>query len=232
MLPILAEFHNLNTIEEIADLIITAHLMTGHATGFGKLVDEKILPEVFGAKKLDSEFRADSIYEDSCFDEIDHEITRQNGTKELLSLKAGRWTIQLTTAVQLNTAFNEIFEKHSDNFGSIYVGVFYGRSEDLTDKFDIIRGINRGKDHGVNDLKDKVFVKSGRDFWSWLNDGESNTQQWVMNGILKTLSSLNIRDDNTTLLSNFRDGVGEKYGSLSKDGEELDWPALLEQING
>ena len=53
LMPFLYDYHNLNSLEGLVDLKITSHLMTGHNTGFGKFIDEKILPSVFGAKKLD-----------------------------------------------------------------------------------------------------------------------------------------------------------------------------------
>ena len=233
MLPILFKLHNLQNMRELADLIIAAHLMTGHATGFGKLIDEKILPNVFGAQKLDKGYRQKTKFRHSCFDEIDHVITRHDGSEELLSLKAGRWTIQLTMAVQLNKAFEEIFEKHGDTVNSITVGVFYGSKDDLTDKYDILRGINRGANHDVINLTDKVFVESGRDFWAWLNNGESQTQDWVLNGIIKSLSASNISSQSKVLLEAFRNGVEMKYNALD-DGNsgEMNWHALLKQING
>ncbi len=64
--------------------------------------------------------------------------------KELLSLKAGKWTIQLTMAMQLNTSFNEIITNHPGLCKKIIVGVFYGKADDLTDKYEILRGIKPG----------------------------------------------------------------------------------------
>ena len=120
MMPFLFDYHNLDSFEDLADLIIVSHLMTGHNTGFGKLIDEKILPNVFGAKKLDSNFRKKTHpFNEACFDEIDHLIEREDGTKELLSLKAGKWTIQLTAAVQLNTSFNEILNQYPNTADNI-----------------------------------------------------------------------------------------------------------------
>ena len=141
-MPFLFDYHNLDSFEDLADLVIASHLMTGHNTGFGKLIDEKILPNVFGAKKLDSTFRKSTPpFGEACFDEIDHIVERDDGTKELLSLKAGKWTIQLTMAVQLNTSFNEILNQHPGVANNIAVGVFYGTKDGLTDKYDILRGI-------------------------------------------------------------------------------------------
>ena len=52
LLPFIAEYHFLSNLSELFNIIIASHLITGHNTGFGKLVDEKILPEVFGTIKL------------------------------------------------------------------------------------------------------------------------------------------------------------------------------------
>lgn len=233
MMPFLFDYHNLTTLEDLVDLIIASHLMTGHATGFGKLIDEKILPNVFGTRKLDAAYRAaNKPLNKSCFDEIDHYILRENGTKQLLSLKAGRWTIQLTMAVQLNVAFNEILKNHSSIVDEIVVGVFCGRKEDLTDKYAILRGINRGANHDVVDLTSHVSVYAGREFWSWLNYGEINTQEWVLEGIIEALKEAKIHETASALLKEFKTGVVEKYENDIREGDKLNWYKLLKKING
>lgn len=233
LMPFLFDYHDLASLDDLVDLIIASHLMTGHATGFGKLIDEKILPNVFGTKKLDATHRAANLpLNNSCFDEIDHYIIRENGVRQLLSLKAGRWTIQLTMAVQLNAAFHEILENHGDVVDEIVVGVFYGKKADLTDKYDILRGINRGANHNVIDLTHRVSVYSGREFWSWLNDGEHETQEWVLEGIIEALKEEKIHETASALLKKFKDSVVEKYEDDIRDGDELNWFKLLKKING
>lgn len=165
IMPFLFDYHDLKNLDELVGLIIAGHLMTGHATGFGKLIDEKILPNVFGTIKLDASYRKATVpFADSCFDEVDHYLIREDGSRQLLSLKAGKWTIQLTMAVQLNAAFHEILSAHRDIVDEIVVGVFYGKKEDLTDKYDILRGVNRGANHDVVDITRHVNVYSGREF--------------------------------------------------------------------
>lgn len=233
MIPFIFDYHNLGHLDELVDLIIASHLMTGHATGFGKLIDEKILPHVFGTHKLSSSYRKrNSPFGDSCFDEIDHYIIREDGTKQLLSLKAGRWTIQLTMAVQLNAALNKILEQYPQVADEIVVGVFYGRKEDLTDKYDIIRGINRGANHDVVDIANHVHVYSGREFWSWLNCGEYHTQEWVLTGIIEALRREKIQETASSLLKSFKNGVVEKYEHDIRSGDSLDWHKFLQKING
>lgn len=233
IMPFLFDYHDLNSFEDLADLVIASHLMTGHNTGFGKLIDEKILPFVFGAKKLDREFRSiNSPYNNSCFDEIDHLLVRSDGTNELLSLKAGKWTIQLTTAVQLNFAFNEILNKHPNIASNIVVGVFYGKTDELTDKYDILRGVNRGANHNVIDLTDHVKVYAGREFWSWLSGGAKDTQEWVLRGILEALAEKKIHKTAKELLSSFKSSVVKKYENDIRIDGKLNWERLLEKING
>ncbi|MBN8685035.1 MAG: hypothetical protein J0L99_20475 [Chitinophagales bacterium] len=234
MMPFLFDYHDLKSFEELAELIIASHLMTGHSTGFGKLIDEKILPEVFGTKKLDASFRKNNKpFSYSCFDEIDHLIDRKNGVVELLSLKAGKWTIQLTMAVQLNKAFKEITETYPGLCNNIVVGVFYGKPSDLTDKYDILRGINRGANHDVTDLQKHVIVYSGRDFWKWLNYGEENTQEWVLQGLLNALQETKIHITAKELLQRYKESVVTKYQDdiLEEDGS-INWFNLLKRING
>ena len=234
LLPFLFDYHDLDDFEGLADLIIASHLMIGHGTGFGKLIDEKILPQVFGTVKLDSTYRkTTNPYLYAAFNEIDHLITRQNGTKELLSLKAGRWTIQLTMAMQLNSAFNDIVINHAGLCSKIVVGVFYGKAENLTDKYDILRGINRGANHSVIDLQQHVEVYSGRDFWKWLNDGENDTQEWVLQGIIEALEESKIHETSKELLAKFKAGVVAKYEADIREADgSLNWYKLLKKING
>lgn len=233
LLPVLFELHNISLFDELNELLIGSHLMTGHNTGFGKLMDEKILPDVFGTRKLDAAFRrATPPFNRSCFDEIDHIIKRQSGKVDLLSLKAGKWTIQLTMAVQLNRAFKEILEAYPDKFSEIAVGVFYGKREGLTDKYDILRGINRGKNHDVTDLTEHVKVYAGRDFWAWLNEGEVATQDWVLEGIMTGLKQDNSRAECGRLLTEFKTKIVKSYSKYVSNKGQVDWSALLNDING
>ncbi len=233
MMPFLFDYHDLQSFEDLADLVIASHLMTGHSTGFGKLIDEKILPNVFDAQKLDSKFRKSTPpFNKACFDEIDHLIKRENGKIELLSLKAGKWTIQLTMAVQLNASFNEILNQHSGLADNIIVGVFYGTREGLTDKYDILRGINRGANHDVIDLTGHVHVYAGREFWSWLSGGAEETQEWVLLGMQEALAEEKIHKTASKLLADFKAGVVEKYEKDIRVDGKLDWAKLLKKING
>ena len=240
LLPLIFGIHQFQNFDELAEFLVAAHLSTGYATGFGKLIDEKILPQVFGTTKLDKATRRNHPLCLSAFDEIDHIIPAAQGEPaKLLSLKAGRWTIQLTMAVQLNKAFKELLELRDSKklgtftFDEIAVGVFYGTKDTLTDKYDILRGINRGANHDVANIKQHVDVYAGREFWSWLNGGEQQTQEWVLEGILqgfatseKSMGSL------AELLAGFRKEFSQQFQSFVLPDCSIDWQAIIRKING
>lgn len=240
LLPLIYSIHTFKSFEELAEFLVDAHLSTGYATGFGKLVDEKILPRVFGTIKLDKEARHKRPLSMSVFDEIDHIIPSVSGSSQkLLSLKAGRWTIQLTMAVQLNKSFEELIglrdARRLDGFtfDEIAVGVFYGTKESLTDKYDILRGINRGAVHNVADLTEQVRVYAGREFWTWLNGGEEKTQEWVLDGVLqgfrgaeKSFGSL------SELRKGFRSEFRQRFQPFVSADGTIDWHGIIRKING
>ena len=107
--PLISALHGFSTPMELAEFVMGGHFYIGHGTGFGKLIDEKFLPRVFGTRKLDANTRAAANMIDPCYDNIDHLVERADGTY-LLSLKAGRWTIQLGQAVELNRSFECVIE--------------------------------------------------------------------------------------------------------------------------
>jgi len=233
LMPILFDFHGAKSFADLAELLLAGHFMIGHFTSFGKLVDEKILPRTFNTQKLDAAFRkANRPLNEACFDDIDHLVTRPKGKVALLSLKASRWTIQLASAKNLNTQFSIILKKHPKEYDQIVVGVYGGKRDTLTDKYDILRGINRGKVHDVVDLTAHVQVLAGRDFWSWLNGDERRTQEWVLDGILEGLKSAKCGEECKQLLAKFAEAFNERYAKHVKKDGEVDWQQLLTEING
>lgn len=236
MAPLIVALHSHSDFEELAEFLLAGHFMVGHATGFGKLVDEKILPNVFGTKKLDKRFRDSEPYGLSVFSEIDHLIA--DGTSHaLLSLKASRWTIQLTMAVQINHSFYELIKLRSSrsdvNFSKIVVGVIYGTVETLTDKFAIIRGICAGASHDVFDIAEDVEIVVGSKMWSRLNADEENTQTWVLDGIIDALikSSDELREAKK-LLSEYKSRFSKKFEKHINSSGEVDWHSILREISG
>ncbi|MFN8458454.1 MAG: restriction endonuclease [Anaerolineae bacterium] len=232
LIPILFDLHHADNFSDLAELLMAGHLMIGHFTSFGKLIDEKILPKVFNTFKLSGKYReSNPPLALSCFNEIDHLVPRGNKFA-LLSLKASRWTINLSVAKELNSAFSIILRDYIELYNEIVVGVFNGTLEGLTDKYDILRGINRGKTHDVLDIQTNVKVVAGRDFWSWLNFGETQTQDWVLEGILKGLKQANCREESRTLLRAYISAFNERYAKHIKADGSIDWQQLLAEING
>lgn len=173
MVPLVSALHGHSNFLELAEFLLGGHFAIGHATGFGKLIDEKILPNVFGTTKLDKATRGKSkLFTLACFDNVDH-IVYKGETEVLLSLKASKWTIQLGQAVDLNKPFktiHELLEKKQHTHDKVIVGVLYGKAGALTDKYRLVRGISGGVKHNVYDIQEYVHVLAGQEFWAWLGD--------------------------------------------------------------
>jgi hypothetical protein len=234
MAPLVAALHNQGDFGEIAEFLIGGHFAIGHATGFGKLVDEKILPNVFGTQKLGKAVRESvPILKHTAFDNVDHIVTK-NGKQIFLSQKASRWTIQLGQAVELNRSFQVLLELRQQkkiDFEKIIVATFYGKKEGLSDKYRIVRGITTGASHDVTDISAHVEILAGKEFWSWIGD-DDDTQKWVMEGILRALNQKKGElEQAAELLAKFKESFAEQYKDAIVDGK-VDWQLFLSLING
>jgi hypothetical protein len=237
LLPIIMNMHGFRDILELSSFMLSGHLVEGHATGFGKLIDEKVLEDVFGTVKLDAPFRRDNPpFLAPEFDNIDHLVPRPNGAFDLLSLKAGRWSIQLGQAVQLNRSFQVLVDRRASNdleFNDLVVGVFYGREADLTDKYRIIRGESGKAQHDVSDLTAHVTVLAGRPFWAWLNGGEHDTQDWILDGIILGFGrAVETYGPLTDLWQDFVKSFATTFAKHINEAGDVDWHGLLREING
>lgn len=190
LLPLVAALHGISSASDLTRLYVEGHLIVGHNTGFGKLIDEKLLPQVFGTEKLTGRFRGRTPpFSQAAFNDIDHLVPRGEGV-DLLSLKASRWTINLGGATNLNSSFKALSDYYvvpdRARYREIVVGVLFGKAGALGDKYEVLRGATpyQRTKHGVTDLTETVRVVAGREFWSWLNDDEERTQDWVLAGIL------------------------------------------------
>lgn len=231
--PLLCALHGLTNAKELAEFVTAGHFYIGDGTGFGKLIDEKILPNVFGTQKLGKAFRKQQAMTDSDFDDIDHVVIK-DGKRYLLSQKAGKWTIQLGQAVKLNNHFESLIKKRNAGtivFDKIIVGVFYGHADDLTDKYRLVRGISLGAEHNVVNLADDVYVYAGREFWSWLG-GNVETQQWVMHGIFRAIERTRV--DEAAAQQATLELESELTGMLGQVGDirsETGWIEFIEKVN-
>jgi hypothetical protein len=239
LLPIIMKMHGFDSLNQLSAFMLSGHLVEGHATGFGKLVDEKILADVFGTIRLDGAFRgANRPYGASEFDNIDHLVPRPDGSFDLLSIKAGRWSIQLGQAVQLNSSFNIIAmnraaRRYQPEFRDLVVGVFYGKDEDLTDKYRIIRGEPTRSQHEVHDLTKHVKVLAGRPFWSWLNGGVDETQESVLEGIIRGYDRFAEANGSLAgLWDGFVSSFERSFGDQLDSEGNVNWYELLRHVNG
>lgn len=231
--PLICALHGLNSARELATFVTAGHFYIGHGTGFGKLIDEKILPQAFGTAKLDKAYRLANGLADPAFDDIDHIVTKPDGVY-LLSQKASKWTIQLGQAMGLNRSFASLIamrDRGEIGFNKIVVGVFYGNDDELTDKYRILRGITTGAAHDVVDISSDVEVYAGRLFWAWLA-GDARAQEWVMKGIIQAIKST------ASLEIEAQEATGEierdLTGMLSLVGDidtESDWVTFINAIN-
>lgn len=237
LLPMVMAYHGLDNVEEIGELLLASHLISGHSTGLGKLMDEKLLPHVFGTQKFDKKFRSSTPpYSQAAFNDIDHAVYR-DGYIDLLSVKASPWTINLGGAKDLNASFADIrtyyMNPNPGSYGEIAVGVLYGDKSGLTDKYTILRGSDEVKNskHQVVDVSDSVNVYAGKEFWSWLNFGVGETQEWVLEGIVQAAASVTDRDEQKAAIRGLIRS-SEAFRGLSLDDGSPDWRAVLKRING
>ncbi len=207
------------------------HIALGYATAFAKAIDEKILPAAFLTEACDKYYRAEREMLEPCFDDIDHVVGRRDGTF-LLSLKASAWSIQHGQAMGMYGNFRRLGEIGRQESG-IVVGVYYGHAALLTNKYDIVRGINRRYADQLEPL-DYVQVHSGKEFWSWLNDDEQLTQEWMLEAIAVGADEYKRRNPEvaewlTDGGRRLRDALRTAYGLPENDS--LDFFLLLHAIN-
>jgi len=232
--PLIMEMNGYETLADLADFVIGGHLSEGHATGFGKLVDERIVPHVFGTIKLTKSFRKqNNPYDATMFGVIDHLRPKPDGTQDLLPLKAGRWSIQLGQALNMNHSFARLLDEREAgfiNFDRIVIGVLYGTAGKLTDKFQIARGVGP---HDVIDIQQHVDIRAGREFWSWLNEDIDETQEWVMDGFLLGIrTSREQLGPAADLIGAYARSYEAKLSHHVKGDGSIDWHGLLREING
>lgn len=237
LLPIIMNMHGFSSFRDLAAFMLAGHLVEGHATGFGKLIDEKVLG-LFGTQKLDKAFRRENPeFTRHEYDNVDHLVPRPGAPPDLLSLKAGKWSIQLGQAVQLNRSFQVVVERRNAghvNYGRLVVGVFYGTAESLTDKYSIICGAKTtGAKHDVSDLTEHIDILAGRPFWTWLNAGEAQTQDWILDGIIQGFEAA-VREYGplTEPFDEFITSFADTFSRHIDRRGKVDWHGLLKEING
>jgi len=231
LLCALRDFHSITDQRSLADFMLIWHLGGGHATSFGKMIDERVLPIIFKTVRLDATFRHEQPYSTPPFDDIDHLVNRADG-QYLLSLKASSWTIQYGQAMGLYRNFLELGQLNLQGRG-VVVGVFYGHKGLLTDKYRIVRGDNVRRQDVLHRLG-YVDVKAGQVFWSWLNNDRQGTQDWILAGIEEGAAKFSQANQDLSIVvggaaTQLVQELQAKY-HLPMDGS-IDWTFLLHAIN-
>lgn len=230
---LIMQMNGYETAEALTAYLVGGHLLDGHQTGFGILVDERILPKVFGTTKLSRAFRPrNPPYNNAAFGVIDHLVQRGNA-RDLLALKAGRWSIQLGQAKTMNRDFSTLLNMRDGgqmHFDRIVIGVLYGTEATLTDKFRIARGIGP---HDLVDIQDRVDVYAGRNFWAWLNQGERETQEWVLDGFLEGIERARgeLGSAAEAVAAYQRHYYEQLVRHMRPDGT-VDWHGVLREVSG
>ena len=231
---LITQMNGYESVDELTAYLVGGHLLMGHQTGFGKLVDERILPNVFGTKKLTGPFRRENPpYDSAAFGVIDHIIEYAGVGDDLLALKAGRWSIQLGQAKTMNHDFVLLLQARAAgtlDFDRIVIGVLYGTEATLTDKFRIARGIGP---HDLTDIQEHVDVYAGRNFWAWLNEGKPETQEWVLDGFLKGIERAkgDLGSAAASVAAYQRHYHDQLARHMRADGT-IDWHGVLREVNG
>lgn len=233
--PLIMQLNGYETLDELTNFLIGGHLLDGHATGFGKLVDERIVPNVFGTTKLSGPFRrTNPPYDEPMYGVIDHLVPSNGDTRDLLALKAGRWSIQLGQALNMNHSFARLLEARGKGevppFDRVVIGVLYGQEAGLTDKFRVATGVGP---HELVDIREHVDTYVGRDFWAWLNGGVAETQHWVMDGFLAATDAARTELGSAAeAVDSYRASYQEKLERHRRDDGSMDWHGLLSEVNG
>lgn len=133
----------------------------------------------------------------------------------------------------MNSGFARLVEAREAgrvHFDRIVIGVLYGTDATLTDKFKIAQGIGP---HDLVDIRQHVDIRAGRAFWAWLNAGVAETQDWVLDGILKAIEqcreSLGPAAD---ALEAYQESYELQLARHMREDGSVDWHALLREING
>jgi hypothetical protein len=120
----LAPAYNIFSPFEAAEYIQNSKLHHGDATAFGKFIEDKILPR-FGVSQP-----AEKNADPNLYSPIDVETTVE-GSRYLLSLKSGPWTMNQAHANEMSTTFPTI---HDRTGADLVIGIVYGTRDRLNNK--------------------------------------------------------------------------------------------------
>lgn len=209
----LAPAYNIFSPFEAAEYIQSSKLHHGDATAFGKFIEDKILPP-FGVTRP-----PEKDDDRSLFSSIDIETTVE-GSRYLLSLKSGPWTMNQAHANEMIAAFPRI---HEQTGADIVIGIFYGRRERLNNKPGLVE---KGTGPYVHTLV-------GHEFWEFMT-GVRNAHKEIFRAIRTAQARFAERHGGKTFFEQLIEARLTLAGSIREtfelEGEEAEmWEKIFER---
>ena len=153
LLLITAPVYNVYSPYEVAERLQLGKAYHGDDTAFGRMAEERYL-RIFGAQPPAEKSSADPAAR-ARWSAIDLEL-QVEGVRNLISVKAGPWTMNQAHAAEMIRHFRDL---HEETGARILIGITYGRYRNLNNKPAVVdRGL------GSPDWFD-FFV--GKDFWEY-----------------------------------------------------------------
>lgn len=144
----LAPAYNIFSPFEAAEYLQNSKLHHGDATAFGKFIEDKILPP-FGVSRPPEKTENPELYSP-----IDVETT-VDGSRYLLSLKSGPWTMNQSHANEMINRFPEIHERTGN---VLVIGIIYGTRSRLNNKPQLVERCTGDYTHTL----------VGHEFWEFM----------------------------------------------------------------
>jgi hypothetical protein len=144
----MAPAYNIFSPFEVAEYEQNSKLPHGDSTAFGKYTEDGIFP-IFGAKQPPEKKTQKTLWSP-----IDIEMVI-GGTRFLLTLKSGPWTMNQSHANEMVASFPDV---HAATGAQIIIGITYGTAQSLNNKPAIVMA-NTG---------DYVHTLVGRELWEFV----------------------------------------------------------------
>jgi hypothetical protein len=158
----MAPAYNIYSPLEAAEYAQMAKLPHGDSTAFGRFVEDRVFP-IFGVMDPPEKMQEKSLYSP-----IDKQITVE-GTRYLMTLKSGPWTMNQSHANEMIDRFPTI---HHNTGAELIIGIYYGSDERLNNKPALVR----------SSTGPYVHTLVGKDLWEFVT-GVQDAHLVVFNAI-------------------------------------------------
>lgn len=218
LLLMMAPAYNINSPYDLAEHLQTGEMPHGDSTGFGKFVENHILP-IFGVEEVPEKRRDQPRATRDLFSPIDAQMTIEN-TFYYTTWKAGPWTMNQSHANEMISSFPII---HEQTGSDIILGVFYGRYEQLNNKPALVRRGTGGYFHTL----------VGKDLWEFIT-GYENAHIHVLEAIREAQDVFAVRHGGKTFFEHMLESrlvltqsIRDTFGIES--GEDDLWDKIIEK---